>query len=153
MKPEHVEKVLEYCNGCLRFNAGKRQCHAFKDPFPLWTKKERLRHNNACFSRQESAEAYKKEMQDVLKYQMDVSPAALMDSRTQKKVEAEIKKADKIIAADVNEARSENQRTGFPWIYAMGGSSNKDGSQFGKESQKDNRMMHRKRDPKREDWN
>jgi hypothetical protein len=134
----------------MRFNAAKRQCSAFTSPFPLWTKKEQRKHKGQCFSRQVTAEAYKKEQEQILHYGHEASNTS---SKHIQSVEKEIKRADALIAADINDSQGENQRTGFPWIYAMGGSSNKDGSMFGKESAKDNRMMHRKRDPKREDWN
>lgn len=149
-----VEAILNYCNGCLKFNAAKRKCKVLTDPFPLWSDKEKVRHNHSCWAREENPVKLAGELEQTIDYQLANDPGrGCLYSEKVTSAREEIEALRKITDKEFDEVRSESDRTGFPWIYAMGGSSNKDGSMFGKESQKDNRMMHRKLDPKREDWN
>lgn len=142
-----TEIVLNYCNGCLKFNAGRRECRVLKKPFPLWTEKEKA--GRECFSREENPHKLSQEVKDMMRY----ATSADSSHPNHHKYKNELDRLSKITSADVEGARTESMKTGYPWIQGGGGGGEKGESQFGKEAFKDNRLVHRKHDPKREDWN
>lgn len=139
-----LESIESCCSGCMNYKPLTHECKAFTDPFPVWNKKP----DTLCWARKEDGPAYRQMIQDMLNYAIE--SGSNHTGPLEKEMEKIIKAQDK----DVASTQGGSFKNEFPWISGGGGGEKAEaGSMFGKETLKDNRFMHRKYDPKREDWN
>jgi len=123
-----LDQVENYCQGCVKYKAGT--CEVFNTPYPLWGKGE-------CWAREEDQEKWERTLQEIAEYG---SPAV---NRKKPTKEEDPRKADweEVYYQEVHK----------PLAKPGGGGEKADRTNktFGPESFKDNRFMHRKRNPKK----
>lgn len=152
---EKMVEAKKYCTGCLKFDKREGKCLALTELYPLWGQEE------DCWSRVESPYQWKKSLQDIEGYATGTGMTPTQE-RWSGFISAELMRMEKLIedlpeehmpgirkptSAEIQEIYLEDQKRG----KGGGGEKNKDGSSFGPQQLKDNRMQHRKLNPKR--WN
>lgn len=150
---EKQAEAKEYCKGCLKFDNREGKCLAFTELYPMWGKDEE------CWSRVESPYAWKKSLEDIESYAVGTGMTPTQE-RWREFISGELMRMDKLIDLlpedkkkingmpsneEIAEILYEDQRRG----KGGGGEKNKDGSSFGPQQLKDNRMNHRKLNPKK----
>lgn len=154
VKEKHTE-AKKYCTGCLKFDKREGKCLALTELYPLWGKEDE------CWSRVESPYKWKQSLKDIESYAEGTGMTPTQE-RWSGFISLEVMRMDKLIdqlpedqkrtgnmpsSAEILEVLLEDQRRG----KGGGGEKNKDGSAFGPQQLKDNRLQHRKLNPKK--WN
>lgn len=135
---------VQYCLGCLRYNAEKKECNALRELWDPSTGKE-------CWSRTTSRTQMIQELEAMKAYNEHYH-----EGKTTRYYE--IEKQIKSLRSELEEDPEEVQGIGdWEEVYKSeqkrgkpgGGEKNMDGSPFGPNEMRDNRFMHRRRNPKK----
>jgi hypothetical protein len=129
------EKVNEYCSACVKFFAG--ECSAFTEPYPLWGKGE-------CWAKVTEPAEWKSTLDTMVSYrEMKNGRGPSAD------LAAELKRMERLAFdrayEDFDEVYQEDLHRG----EGGGGGEKADrtNKSFGPQQMKDNRFIHRKRNP------
>lgn len=129
------ERVRSCCTGCVKYYAG--QCTAFTDPYPLWGEGE-------CFARITEPAEWKATLLQMINYREEKNGRGASAD-----IAEELKRMERLAFerayADLHEVYKEDLKRG----EGGGGGEKADrtNKSFGPQQMKDNRFMHRKRNP------
>mgnify|MGYP001198472305 CR=1 FL=1 len=136
------QQAESYCEGCLHFKDG--ECQVLKELFHLWNEP-----GSECWAREEDPRIWLKTLDDIKNYyilhgRMD---GAGIQQIQEDSLEARTL-AERITDIEIMEAYKEDLKRGE---RTGGGDGIKagDGGPFGPQQMKDNRFIHRKRNPRK----
>lgn len=140
------KEAESYCDGCLHFKNG--HCEVLKELYPLWNEP-----GSECWAREEDPRKWLKTLTQIKEYyhMQGRDDGKGLEKIQEDTIEA-ITLADKITNKEIREAYLEDLKRGE---RTGGGDGIKagDGGPFGPQQMKDNRFLHRKRNPRRySDW-
>lgn len=136
------QEAESYCEGCLHFKNG--ECQVLKELFHLWNEP-----GSECWAREEDPRIWLRTLRDIKDYYL---MQGRNNGRGLEKVQEDALEAqtlaERITHREIMEAYKEDLKRGE---RTGGGDGIKagDGGPFGPQQMKDNRFLHRQRNPRR----
>lgn len=129
------EKARAYCNGCVKYYG--RQCSAFTHLYPLWGQGE-------CFGRVTEPAEWKNTLKEMINYREEKNGRGPSNDIAEELKRMEILARERAYE-DLDEVYLESLKRG----EGGGGGEKADRTNktFGPQTMKDNKFMHRKRNP------
>lgn len=142
---QRQQEAEEYCQACLLYKDGA--CSAFKELFHLWNDKDR-----ECWARETNPVFYQRRLMDIRRY-LKLKESSLGLNQIMEELRlinplAEKYRQKEIELAYLEDVHRKNVKKG-----GGGEKADRTNKTFGPQQMKDNRFVHRKRNPRKYmDW-